>query len=144
MTNWEQGTFDTHLDITGARGIQGSVTGGATVRSGGELVVQGEFSGELVIEADAKVAVEGTYQASTCSNKGLLLVSGVVGSELPTEGKVIVGVGTLLAARRTPGLLGADGSITLVRGGNVNMTIGGEQAYCRLQPDGTFVPEPAS
>lgn len=142
MSGFEQGNFDTHLDITGARGIQGSVTGGATVRSGGELVVQGEFSGDLVIEADAKVAIEGTYQASSCSNNGLLLVSGVVGSELPKDGKVIVGVGTLLAERRTPGILGADGSVTLVHGGNVDMTIGGDQAFFRLQPDGTFVLEP--
>jgi len=142
MTNWEQGTFDKHLDVTAPRAIQGSVKAGATVHAGGELVIQGEFSGDLVIEADAKVAVEGTYQASTCTNKGLLLVSGVVGSELPKEGKVLVGVGTLLSDRRTPGILGDDGSVTLVRGGDTNISIGGDQAFFRLQPDGTFVLEP--
>ena len=142
MTGFEQGDHSEHLEITGVRGIQGSVTGGATVRSGGELQVQGQFSGALVIEADAKCAVEGTFQASSCDNKGLLLVAGVVASELPKTGKVLVGVGTLLSTGRTPGVLGADGSVTLVRGGNTNITIGGDEAFFRLQPDGTFVLEP--
>jgi len=142
MTSFEQGDHSEHLEIAGVRGIQGSVTGGATVRSGGELQVQGEFSGPLVIEADAKCAVDGTFQASSCDNKGLLLVAGVVASELPKTGKVLVGVGTLLAAGRTPGVLGADGSVTLVRSGNTNITIGADQTFFRLQPDGTFVLEP--
>ena len=134
---WKQGTFDHHLDVTGEEFIQGAVTNGATVHDGGMLIVQGAMAGPLTIEEGGAVAVQGAFASDVLSNRGVLTLAGVVSTALPSEGVVLVNVGTVFSDSNPPGILGSDGELEYVQGDvpPVNVTVGDN---FRLLPGGRF------
>jgi hypothetical protein len=129
------GKITEHLEVTGARSIQGALENGATVHPGGDLYVQGAVAGRLIIEAGGTVVIQGAC-TSDVTLRGKLIVSGVfMGALGDYTGILALYVGTVL----DDGILQADGTLAPFQENNkidVNMTV--ENLRC-LTPEGQFV-----
>ncbi|GAA3739563.1 hypothetical protein GCM10022239_14010 [Leifsonia bigeumensis] len=109
--------FPEHLVVTSDRMIQGAVRAGATVRSGGQLTVLGAFLGPAIVEADAILMVQGSFNGEIERNDGALLLYGQVGFEPRAGvGRVAVGVDSLITTSRGAFRLAPDGDLIEVHG----------------------------
>lgn len=139
MADVQHGQFDEHLDVTGVVQIRGSLLGGATVHSGAALVVQGVLAGPLIIEATARVLVQGTFSAEV-HNDGVLALAGVVTTDLPLrEGLILVSPGSIFTWGGLFEKLLPDGRLEVVWDDAVRPTdvdLGVERL--RLADDGSF------
>ncbi|KAA1397784.1 hypothetical protein [Aeromicrobium ginsengisoli] len=139
-----QGEFTDHVEFDQDETIQGSVTGGATVRPGLALVVQGHLTGVVMIGEGATLTIHGSFGGDVHRNDGLLLVAGLMTvdpQDIP--GMVTCFAGTLLTTGPDVLLLGEDGSLNKIGGGthsNVTVNAGTEHAFVFSKEQGAFLP----
>jgi hypothetical protein len=140
------GVIEEHLTVDSPTTLNGSLSAGATVRAGQQLIVKGTFTGPLTIEKDAFCTVYGVFGGTIEPGEGLAMLYGVVNTA-PSEakGKVAVGINSLVRQRdgRTCTLL-ADGSLVEASEETTagHHTINGGELCVYLPPTGEFSPVP--
>lgn len=111
-----------HLIVEAPTTVTGSVSAGATVRTGQNLIVNGTLAGPLTVEADAFCTVYGMFSGTIEPGEGLAMLHGMVNTPPShAQGKFAVGIDSLIRQE--------DGSLcTLRRDGTLEEVIGDVKA----------------
>jgi hypothetical protein len=140
-----QGEHDEHLVVSDALTIQGSVLAGATVRSGGRLLVKGAFTGQLTVEEGASAHVEGSFNVDIASNEGLVFLYGQVDLDWrPGVGRVLVGIDSVLTHDGAH-VLRPDGTVERLESrtyGPGSFNVETDKVCVYVEDEGRFVPVP--
>lgn len=107
-----------HLEVDSDRQINGMLRAGATVRGGSVLSVAGIVTGDVVVESDSALKVEGILNPTTLQNRGALWISGVAEVDFRGAGVLMASPGTIFSSFSPPLRLQEDGSLVEDRGGN--------------------------
>lgn len=129
------GEVTEHKTVSSALTVRGSVSGGVTVKDGGNLVVKGRLTGPVVVESGGMVNVQGLIDGDVILRGGVILAAGTWLADLvEPDGDVGFAVGSCVGDRA----LQADGSWQEVECPTTDFYLDTD-AYRFLTPDGRFV-----
>lgn len=131
-----KGDFNFHVDaVDSGVTIRGALSAGVTVRTGVELLVQGAVLGEVCIEENALLRLQGSFSGTVLSNAGLLMVAGQTDRSAlaGSRGRVALAVGSVITDDSV-WLLRDDGSLEAISA-PTPMIRTDSTTYCRYFPE---------
>lgn len=85
--------------------LNGSITGNATIISGGEFILHGTCGRDLIVEPGAVVHIHGTVMGNILNNGGQVEIYGVVGGDIYSfSGETFVSEDSVISGRRVNSL----------------------------------------